>query len=240
MDLGTRATSLGEPHLVQLAQAGDRGAYGLLYAEYVGLVSHVVRAHVPEPQVVDDAVQEVFTRALERINDLRDADHFRPWLTSIARSVAIDHHRRARRARARGQRDAARADAEGVADERPTPHEMAELRELVELVRGCIRALRPRDAAALTLVAYLGFTPTEVGLALGISPTATKVAMHRSRKRLRTAILAQLLTRHRVVGGCPDLDVEGVLMGDLGALRHLSSCSSCLGHAHRQLLDADA
>lgn len=226
---------LDEPGLVERVRAGDHLAFGVLYREYVGLVTHVVRAHLQERQVVDDVVQEVFTRALERIADLRDPVHFRAWLTRIARSVAVDHRRRAHRLELRTERDAA-VDVEAVAaDARSTPAEVAELKELTELVRGCIRMLRPRDATLVTMVAYLGFTPTEVGAVLGMSPTAAKVALHRTRQRLRTALLASLLARRRTVD-CPDLDVDGLVAGELAALRHVSACPRCLGQAHRQLL----
>jgi RNA polymerase sigma-70 factor (ECF subfamily) len=231
---GGRGTSLDEPALVERVRAGDAAAFGLLYREYLGLVTFVVREHLQERQAVDDVVQEVFTRALERIGALREPDRFRHWLTRIARSVAIDHRRRAERIRTRTDAGTDPADEDVVVDARPTPDEVAELQELAQLVRGCIRSLRPRDATIVSMVAYLGFTPTEVGMAFGMTPTAAKVALHRSRSRLRTAILAEVLARRRV-GGCPDLDISALIAGDVAALRHLSDCERCRGQAERQL-----
>ena len=46
-------------------------------------------------QAAEDAYQETFLRALRAYGKLRHADNLRAWVLTIARRVAVDHHRRA-------------------------------------------------------------------------------------------------------------------------------------------------
>ena len=53
-----------------------------------------------------------------------------------------------------------------------------------------------RDAAAVTMVTQLGFTPAQVADALGVTQGAAKVIVHRARRRLRNALALQLMVKH--------------------------------------------
>ena len=55
--------------------------------------------------------------------------------------------------------------------------------------------LSPRDAAAVTMVTQLGFAPGQVAAALGVTPGAAKVIVHRARRRLRNALALQLMVQ---------------------------------------------
>ncbi|MFV2039642.1 MAG: RNA polymerase sigma factor, partial [Acidimicrobiales bacterium] len=78
-----------------------------------------------------------------------------------------------------------------LASDHPTPDLEAELRELALALRTGVAALSPRDATALSLTVHLGFGPTEVAAALGISYGNAKVVLHRARHRLRSALEQQ-------------------------------------------------
>src|SRR4051812_30882601 len=93
---GTAATRSNAPNhgdLVSKLPAGDLGTFDELYRRHAGAVHLAVRDNVHAHESVADVVQEVFLRALERLDTLRDAERFRPWLLSIARHAAIDHRR---------------------------------------------------------------------------------------------------------------------------------------------------
>lgn len=176
---------LDESVLVEQARAGDTAAFEALYVRHVSAVQQVVGAIVRNRALVPDAVQEVFTRALDRLPTLRDPSRFRPWLLSIARHVATDHVRA--RVRARGDTDPD-DDVFNVATPEPGPEELVEVAELSRLVQAGLAGLSARDATAVALVAHLGFTPAEVAAALDITPGAAKVVVHRARRRLRDAL----------------------------------------------------
>ena len=210
-----------DARLVQQSVAGDADAFAALYRRHARAVHHVVAATVRDREVAADLTQDVFARAIEALGDLREPDRFRPWVLAIARNCAIDQ--------TRGQPRPIRLDEDGAAelvDPDAEPGELAELASLVRRVRGCIAGLSARDASVLALVTQLGYSPTEVAGALGISPGAAKVVLHRARRRLRSAIALTLLTENQAAA-CPvfrDAYAQGRLT-QAGA--HVATCSVC-------------
>jgi len=205
-----------------MALAGDTAAFASLYRANVGVVSRVVQGGVSNPEEAADIVQDVFVKALERLDSLREPGRFRPWLLSIARHAVVDRHRSV------GRAPTSSLDTESAAepvDGAPSATELAELSELARLVAGCVAGLSARDATAVSMVTHLGLGPTEVALALGVSPDTAKVVVHRARRRLRDAMALELMVR-RKGPGCPvfdALDIDDVLaMG-----RHVRSCPAC-------------
>jgi RNA polymerase sigma-70 factor (ECF subfamily) len=57
-------------------------------------VRAVCLAHSRNVHDAEDLMQDVFTKALTKINSLRDTTRARPWLMQIARRTCIDHYRK--------------------------------------------------------------------------------------------------------------------------------------------------
>ncbi len=64
------------------------------YAEHAGEVLALLRRRLGRDRA-DDAFQETFLRALRAYHRLRDGEHLRAWVLTIAARVSIDAHRRA-------------------------------------------------------------------------------------------------------------------------------------------------
>ena len=209
--------------------AGDTNAFDALFRAHVAAVRAVARSHVRDADAVADIVQDTFTRALQKLADLRDVDRFRPWLLSIARHVAVDQIRA-------GQRvitlDDDRADA--LVSDGASPDDLAELGELAERVQGCVSGLSQRDATAVALVTQLGFTPVQVADALGVTPGAAKVIVHRARRRLRRALMLELLVQQPQLG-CAEFHTLGET-DPTAASRHLDDCPRCLASVGDELM----
>jgi RNA polymerase sigma factor (sigma-70 family) len=223
---------MSDLELVEAVRAGDTSAFSVLYSRHVGAVRAEIYRTSGDNALVD-LVQDAFARALEALPSLRDAALFRPWLLSIARRTAID----TRRVRWREQ-PLDDSLAEGLTDRATRPDDVVELRELAGLVRGMVAGLSRRDAAAVRLVVDLGFAPEELGPALGVTSGAARVVLHRARRRLRDALVLELLVR-RQIDGCPDLAPLHD-KGDLvAAAHHVRRCSSCRDAARREVVGHD-
>jgi len=170
------ARSNPDAELVGAALRGDADAFTLLFHRHAGAVRTAARCLVRDQHRVHDVCQETFLRAYTRLSTLREPARFRPWLLQTARHVAIDEQRRRARTRTEplDEEVATRAD-ESVA-----------IVELDELVRGLTK-LSPRDASALRL-AGRGAAPAQIAAALGVTPGAAKVLVHRARRRLRAVV----------------------------------------------------
>jgi len=164
----------------------DRGSFDALYHRHVRAVRTVVRDNVHDVDEQMDVVQESFAKALAKLHTLSDPASFRPWLLQIARNAAIDHRRRRLRAPLEHLDDHEPVLATGD----PSPDDIVEVRELVRQMTRHMVLLSPRDATVLSLVTQLGLGPEEVATALGITAGNAKVILHRTRRRLRTALEA--------------------------------------------------
>lgn len=234
LGVGERAS---DEWLVGATIEGDGSAYAELFDRHVRAVRTTVRGHLRHPDGVEDAVQEAFTRALHRIDTLRDRSRFRPWLLSIARNAATD----VRRVETRIDHEQIdEAGGEGLALVHPGegPEVEVELRELAELVRGGVAGLSPRDATAISMVMWFGFGPQDVAGALGVTEGAAKVLLHRARRRLRDALIVEVAAANRRFG-CAELASLVAADDPVAAARHVKKCSQCV-EAGRRLLGFEA
>src|SRR5262245_59914606 len=167
--------------LVAATRDGSSLAFAELYGAHANRVERLVRSRCRHDEhAVADVVQEVFTRALAHIDQLRDPALFGAWVRSIAGHVVVDHQRVSNRTRELDEASALRIEAGD-----PTPDALVEAGDLIGLLRRSLPALSQQDATAITLTVGRGLSPAELGAELGVSPGAAKVRLHRARKRLR-------------------------------------------------------
>ena len=127
--------------------------------------------------LADDIVSETFIRvwhARSRV-DLRTA---KGYLLAIARNLFLDERRRTRRMAALDER---------AADVRPGPEQSVGAKAELQSVLGALQTLPETDRAALLLRAEDGMSYEEIAAALGVSPVAARVKVHRARLGLAEA-----------------------------------------------------
>ncbi|HWB68808.1 MAG TPA: sigma-70 family RNA polymerase sigma factor, partial [Solirubrobacterales bacterium] len=120
----------------------------------------------------EDCFQETFLSALRAYPKLRDTSNLRGWLMTIAHRKAVDHHR------ASGRRPVPIADAGEMAAPDSEPASPDGIWELV-------KALPPKQRAAVTLRFACDLPHAEIAAALGCSPEAARRSLHEGVKRLR-------------------------------------------------------
>ncbi|WFF07222.1 sigma-70 family RNA polymerase sigma factor [Micromonospora sp. WMMD1076] len=88
----------GTWHLVTAAQAGDRDAYGQLYARYRDVVYRFVYFRTSgNRQLAEDLTSETFIRALRRIETVTwQGRDIGAWFITIARNLVADHFKSGR------------------------------------------------------------------------------------------------------------------------------------------------
>jgi RNA polymerase sigma-70 factor (ECF subfamily) len=229
---GSPTLDRSDTELVAAVRSGDARAFADLYREHVDAVRRVAYHLVADSDATADAVQDTFARALQHLDDLREPERFRPWLLAIARHAATDQLRARQRLTALDQ-----THDELLAATGPGPESVAEIRELADQVQGCVDGLSTRDAAAVTMVTQLGFTPMQVADALGVTQGAAKVIVHRARRRLRNALALQLMVEQP---GLACEEFQKLLADDpLAASKHIGSCVTCLDRAGAEVIPCD-
>jgi RNA polymerase sigma-70 factor (ECF subfamily) len=114
------ASTISDRELVARCRAGDQQAWAELverFSRYVYAIS-VQAFRLPETDA-EDVFQEVFARAYEHLDSLRDDAAVRPWLAQLTRRLCIDRLRAAARERP-------------VSDEELVPMESEETLSLLE------------------------------------------------------------------------------------------------------------
>ena len=156
--------------LVDATRAGDRAAFGRLYALHAPLVHGVLLARVRRADA-DDLVQEVFLTALRRLASLREPAAFGPWVAAIARNRASDFVRRSPRGEELPDDLPGATDVEGSAE--------------AALALAAIRGLPDAYRETLVLRLVEGLTGPEIAERTGLSPGSVRVNLHRGMKLLR-------------------------------------------------------
>jgi RNA polymerase sigma-70 factor (ECF subfamily) len=166
----TGEAQAADSELVHAARAGNRAAFGSLYARYKKMVHGILLAHV-RPGDAEDLMQDVFIQAMQRVADLRETGAFGGWLASIARHRATDHHRRNRETIAidEAKCGTARLDESALA--------LEALRRLPEAYR---------ETLMLRLVE--GMTGPEIAARTGLTHDSVRVNLCRGMKLLRTEL----------------------------------------------------
>ena len=89
-----------DAELAARCRQGEAAAWRELVERFSRYVYAIItRAHRLTGADAEDAFQEVFARAYERLDSLRDDDALQPWLAQLTRRIAIDRLRSAARER---------------------------------------------------------------------------------------------------------------------------------------------
>lgn len=94
---------LGDGALVAQCRAGDEQAWSELvrrFSRYVYAIA--IQGYRLRPDDAEEVFQEVFARAYEHLDRLRDDEAIRPWIAQLTRRLAIDRLRAASREDLRG------------------------------------------------------------------------------------------------------------------------------------------
>ena len=191
---------------VAAAQDGDNRAFARLvdqtYSDVFLLAARLTRDH-------DDAldvVQEVYLRAYKGLIDYRGEARFTTWLHRITINCASTLLARRRR----DLHDPIQRDVIDMSDEYH-PERRVEESEISDDLRRALEELPPNLRSVLVLSDVYDLSHQKIGKQLGISATAVKVRLHRSRKRIRQAIQTKHRTRESVAQGTTTRGVRNAM-----------------------------
>lgn len=130
----------------------------------------------------EDVTQDAIVRALERLEECRDASKFGAWLGQIARRHALNalDARRVRATEPLAADSAADARADVADAARP-----AELREVREALMSALGRLTPIQRNVVLLHDHDGRTHSEIGAIVGCSEGMSQQHLFAARKILR-------------------------------------------------------
>jgi RNA polymerase sigma-70 factor (ECF subfamily) len=160
------------------AAAGDADALARIVGAHHDDMARICFVICGDPDLAQDAVQSAWPIAWRKLGSLRDPEALRPWLMSVAANEARQIMRRQRR------HPIVEIEVADIGSQRGDPAGDAALADLAV----ALRRLSPEDRALLALRHVAGFDATEIGKALGISPSGVRSRLARLIARLRTEL----------------------------------------------------
>jgi RNA polymerase sigma-70 factor (ECF subfamily) len=168
--------------LVERARTGAGAAFEALVRRYQKPLYFLCLRYVHDHDAAADLAQRAFIRALEKMDELREANIFRSWLFRIGANLALNH-----------LRDHARfVDEEGpaVGDPPLTPEAQTRLEAAEEALalRRAVALLPTKQRMTLELRVYEDLSFRDIASALETTEGAAKVNFHYAVRRLRTLL----------------------------------------------------
>lgn len=158
----------------------SREPYSTEWQGFRHRLERYVRRRVSNPADAEDLVQEILTRAVDRLPSLRSAERLTPWLDAISRHALVDYYRRRSRSPGTVTLDEIVDPALPV-----EPESEGNRRALASCLRPMVSALPAIYREAITRVDLNGERQTDVAAELGIGLSALKSRVQRGRSMLQ-------------------------------------------------------
>ena len=165
--------------LVQRSRAGDADAYSELVRRHLNGAYAVALSELGDTRDAEDAAQDAFIQALERLEECRDPSKFGAWVRTIARNRARSLGRRKRVRQAEPLETA--YEAAGTSD----PSKDAERSELRSHLEAALDTLKPVQRQVIVLHDLDGMKHGEIAMDLGIPEGTVRSHLHFARRALR-------------------------------------------------------
>lgn len=175
----SKQITLNDPALVHRAQAGERRAFSALVERHQDVVFRACYRILGNRQDAEDAAQESFVRAYERLDGFEGRSSFKTWVTRLAVNTSLNE--RAKRGRAEREIPPEAAPANAGDD----PEARAISSEVSEQVREALLLVGDNHRAAVVLKDLEGHSFAEAGEILGVPEATARVWAHRGRKKLK-------------------------------------------------------
>ncbi len=173
--------------LLKAAKYGDDQAIAALVRSHHRPLRAFVAMLVVDVSVVDDLAQEVFLRALERLDRVTNVHAFGPFLRGITRNVVREHFRQ--------QANEVQRYLQLVEDqiearsEELNPDWLSDP-ELVKTLRACLQGLPQRSQRMIAMRYTEELSSELIGEEVGINAAAVRSALRRAREALLQCIRA--------------------------------------------------
>jgi RNA polymerase sigma-70 factor (ECF subfamily) len=170
-----------EEYQPEAYRAGNEADFERLYEASYGKILGTLTALLGERAAAEDCAQDAFERAFRKWDTWQPIAPAEAWVHRIAINAAVSY-RRKMRLREVGE-VIRRIGRPGVA---PDPQQLIERRDLADALAG----LPPKQAAAIVLRHYHGYTNRAIAQALGIPERTVASRLAVAKKRLRVVLRA--------------------------------------------------
>jgi len=177
------------PELVARCKNGDERAWRELVEATHREVYTLCLRILGDPDDASEATQDAYLKAWRGLHGFRGESMFGTWLYRVATNAAISKHRSRKRRRTHemGAEDEVLAQMAAAGSTEVTAGAKLEVRELER----ALARLPEHYRSALVLKDVYGLSIEEIAKQLSLTQTATKVRLHRGRKKLKEMVFPE-------------------------------------------------
>lgn len=176
-----------ETGLIELAQHGDRNAFGeLVRRHYQGVVLVVTRM-CGDTGLAEDAAQEAFMRAWVNLPSFQPRGCLRNWLYRIAINAALDVLRH------KPEETLEDEQARRIPDQAVEPEMALIEKERAVVIQQAVKSLPEAARAVLVLREYGGLSYREISVALDVPIGTVMSRLNYARNRLREVLAGEMV-----------------------------------------------
>ena len=190
-------SALSDEELVQWAVAGHEGAYRDLVRRYQGPIFRFLSLMVRDREQAEDLTQQTLIKVLGSLKTYRGDGKLSSWIRKIAKRVALDHLRAARRERQALERapleiTPGRTVAMGTAPDAPSDSlpTRPDLRELRAALEQAIAGLREVQRMCLIMRDLEERSYDDIAETLDLPVGTVSTYVNRARRQLRHDLAA--------------------------------------------------
>ena len=177
---------ISDQTLIDHCLAGRREAFGQLVERYQNRLFHSLLHLLGSAEDAQDAAQEAFVNAFEKLGSFRGQSQFYSWLFRIAYNTAVSSKRKSRRMSVSIE---ARRDASGLepSDGNPAsePSYAMDVSDRQRLVQQALSELGEEFRTALVLKEMDGMSYEEIADIVKVPLGTVRSRIHRARLELR-------------------------------------------------------
>lgn len=171
--------------LVDRVLRGDSDAYGHLVSRHMRRAFSIAFRILQHAEDAEDAVQDAFMRALERIDALDRSRPFGPWLYRIVVNKALNM-RRSRTVRATDRIPDVTASTDA------SPAQVAERSALRQRLADAMATLSEKQRLIVQLADIEEYTSAEIATMLDLADGTVRWHLHQARKALRQQLESEM------------------------------------------------
>jgi RNA polymerase sigma-70 factor, ECF subfamily len=191
--LSNRRMDKAETEAIREVLAGNRDAYRVLMDRHFSAVTRVAFRITGNEEDAEEAAQEAFLRAYNKLPSFRQDSTFSTWIMRITMNTALNLVERRKRdlsydAPRIADEPTAADQTVRVADTQAGPERSLLNREAVSLRRAAMAELTPMERTAFTLRHMEDIPMAEIAVALNVTSNSAKQAVFRAVSKLRRSL----------------------------------------------------
>lgn len=186
MSIPTETIEQSELELVTQAQGGDRSAFGELVRRHRAGVVNVVYRMCGDANLAEDAAQEAFIKAWQKLPSYQPRSPFRNWVYRIATNAALDVIRR--------EKETVDIEELPLSSSKKGPEPVVLEKERAERVQQAVLDLPPASRGVLVLREYEGLSYKEIADTLDIPLGTVMSRLNYARQQLLKTLTLEMET----------------------------------------------